>query len=166
MLHFVASKNQNDLARKLLAHDPPVSARVRDKRGQYAIHRAAAVGSVPMVKLLLKHRSPINATDSSGYTPLHHAVAEGHGPYSPPPSSWSRHSRVTDISPGDTAVALLKEGAETDKKDADGYLALQLAPDKEVGSCSHIYHAQLHLADHSQVRRFIERAAEAEGIEL
>ena len=29
-------------------------------------------------------------------------------------------------------MALLKEGAETDKKDADGYLALDLAPDKEV----------------------------------
>lgn len=33
---------------------------------------------------------------------------------------------------GDTAVALLKEGAETNKKDADGCLALDLAPDKEV----------------------------------
>lgn len=35
--------------------------------------------------------------------------------------------------PGDTAVALLKAGAETDKKDVDGYLALDLAPDKQVG---------------------------------
>lgn len=33
---------------------------------------------------------------------------------------------------GDTAVALLKAGAETDKKDADGLLALQLAPDTQV----------------------------------
>jgi 26S proteasome non-ATPase regulatory subunit 10 len=52
---------------------------VRDKRGQYPLHRAAAVGSVPMITLLLKHRSPLNATDSAGQTPLHHAVAEGHG---------------------------------------------------------------------------------------
>lgn len=29
-------------------------------------------------------------------------------------------------------MALLKAGAETDKKDADGFLALDLAPDKEV----------------------------------
>lgn len=79
VLHFVASKNNLDLAKKLLSHDSPVSARVKDKRGQYAIHRAAAVGSAPMVNLLLKHKSPLNATDSSGYTPLHHAVAEGHG---------------------------------------------------------------------------------------
>lgn len=34
--------------------------------------------------------------------------------------------------PGDAAVALLKAGAEADKRDADGQLALDLAPDKEV----------------------------------
>ncbi|KAH9883717.1 ankyrin repeat-containing domain protein [Xylariomycetidae sp. FL2044] len=110
-LHFVASKNNLEVARRLLNNQPSASARVRDKRGQYPLHRAAAVGSVPMVKLLLDHRSPLNASDSAGYTALHHAVAEGHG---------------------DTAVALLKAGAEIDKQDSDGYLALDLAPDKEV----------------------------------
>jgi 26S proteasome non-ATPase regulatory subunit 10 len=64
-----------------------------------------------MVELLLKNKSPLNATDVAGYTPLHHAVAEGHG---------------------DTAVALLKAGAETDKKDSDGLLAIELAPDAQV----------------------------------
>jgi 26S proteasome non-ATPase regulatory subunit 10 len=34
-----------------------------------------------MINLLIKHRSPINATDSAGQTPLHHAVAEGHGEF-------------------------------------------------------------------------------------
>ncbi|OAA61159.1 proteasome regulatory particle subunit [Niveomyces insectorum RCEF 264] len=116
VLHFVASKSNLDVAKKLLDRSPPASARVRDKRGQYALHRAAAVGSAPMVNLLLKHQSPLNATDSSGQTALHHAVAEGHG---------------------DTAVALLKAGAETDKKDREGCLALDLAPDKEVGSPNH-----------------------------
>lgn len=33
---------------------------------------------------------------------------------------------------GDTAVALLKAGAETDRKDVDGYLAIDLAPDAQV----------------------------------
>ncbi len=37
------------------------------------------MGSVPMVELLLKNKSPLNATDMAGYTPLHHAIAEGHG---------------------------------------------------------------------------------------
>ncbi|KAI1806473.1 ankyrin [Daldinia bambusicola] len=43
-LHFVASKSNLEVARKLLNHKPPASTRVRDKRGQYPLHRAAAVG--------------------------------------------------------------------------------------------------------------------------
>ncbi|RAL58101.1 hypothetical protein DID88_010381 [Monilinia fructigena] len=110
----------------LLSQTPPASCRVKDKRGQYAIHRAAAIGSTPIVELLLKNKSPLNPTDVAGQTPFHHAVAEGHG---------------------DTAVALLKAGAETDKKDADGFLALELAPD-------------------SQVKKYIVQWAEMEGIDL
>lgn len=83
-LHFVASKKNLDVARLLISSKPPASTRVRDRRGQYPIHRAAAVGSVPMVMLLLKNRSPLNATDNEGFTPLHHAVAEGHGMYRMP----------------------------------------------------------------------------------
>lgn len=108
-LHFCASKNNLDVARKLLLHK--ASARVKDKRGQLPLHRAAAVGSVPMVNLLLQNRSPLNATDIAGYTALHHAVSEGHG---------------------DTALVLLKVGAETDKRDVDGHLALNLAPDAKI----------------------------------
>ncbi|QPG99202.1 hypothetical protein C2857_001187 [Epichloe festucae Fl1] len=110
-LHFVASKKNMDVARLLLESNPPASTRVRDRRGQYPIHRAAAVGSVPMVKLLLQNRSPLNPTDIEGYTPLHHAVAEGHG---------------------DVAIALLKEGADFTLKNAEDKSALDLAPDKEV----------------------------------
>lgn len=33
---------------------------------------------------------------------------------------------------GDTALVLLKAGAETDKQDMDGHLALDLAPDTKV----------------------------------
>ncbi|KAL9046858.1 MAG: hypothetical protein Q9214_000422 [Letrouitia sp. 1 TL-2023] len=108
-LHFCASKNNLDVARKLIAQK--ASARVKDKRGQLPLHRAAAGGSVPMVHLLLENKSPLNATDIAGYTALHHAIAEGHG---------------------DTALVLLKAGAETDKKDADGHLALDLAPDNKI----------------------------------
>lgn len=79
-----------------------------------------------MVNLLLKANSPLNATDVAGYTALHHAVAEGHG---------------------DCAVELLKAGADATKKDGDGFLALELAPDKEV-------------------RKFILTRAEMEGVEI
>ncbi len=108
-LHFTASKNTLETARKLISHK--ASARVKDRRGQLPLHRAAAVGSVPMVKLLLDNKSPLNATDISGYTALHHAISEGHG---------------------DTALTLLKAGAETDKKDVDGFTAIELAPDTKV----------------------------------
>ncbi|GKT63712.1 ankyrin repeat-containing protein [Colletotrichum tofieldiae] len=74
-----------------------------------------------MVMLLIKNKSPLNATDASGYTALHHAVAEGHG---------------------DTAMALLKAGAEPDKRDNDGYLALDLAPDKEVCEDAGLHHVE------------------------
>ncbi|KAI1630983.1 ankyrin repeat-containing domain protein [Biscogniauxia mediterranea] len=145
-LHFVASKNNLDVARKLFDSKPPASARVRDKRGQYPLHRAAAIGSIPMLKLLLENRSPLNATDDAGYTALHHAVAEGHGEF-----ASELHIVYGDShgngNIGDAAVALLKAGAESDKRNSDGYLALDLAPDKEV-------------------RKYIEREAENEGIDL
>ncbi|KAK5168316.1 putative ankyrin-repeat protein [Saxophila tyrrhenica] len=108
-LHFAASKQNLDTARKLIAHK--ASARVKDKRGQLPLHRAAAVGNVPIVKLLLENKSPINATDIDGSTALHHAIAEGHG---------------------DTALVLLKAGAETDKRDGSGKLAIELAPDAKI----------------------------------
>lgn len=63
------------------------------------------------MKLLLDNLSPLNAQDRSGLTPLHHAVAEGHG---------------------DVAVELLKRGAESGLLDKEGNLALKLAPDQKV----------------------------------
>lgn len=108
-LHFTASKNNLEIARRLISHG--ATARVKDKRGQLPLHRAAAIGSVPMVNLMLENQSPLNATDISGLTALHHAISEGHG---------------------DTALVLLKSGAETDKRDVDGNLAIDLAPDKKI----------------------------------
>ncbi|KAL2808755.1 ankyrin repeat-containing domain protein [Aspergillus granulosus] len=124
-LHYATSKANLSTVRTLLANK--CSARVKDKRGQLALHRAAAIGSTPIIQLLLKEgRSPVNATDADGLTALHHAVSEGHG---------------------DAAVTLLKAGAEADKRDAEGRLALELAPD-------------------AKVRQYIIQAAEREGIDL
>ena len=69
-LHFTASKNNLETARTLISHK--ASARVKDKRSQLPLHRAAAIGSVPMVNILLENKSPLNATDVSGLTALHH----------------------------------------------------------------------------------------------
>lgn len=95
----------------LLAHK--CSARVKDRRGQLPLHRAAAVGSTPIIKILLEEgKSPVNASDIDGLTALHHAISEGHG---------------------DAAIMLLKAGAEPEKRDSEGRLAIDLAPDTKVG---------------------------------
>lgn len=135
------------------------SARVKDSRAQLPLHRAAAIGSVPMVTLLLENKSPLNATDVAGYTALHHG--ESHFPHrekkcfelekatadfafisakiqpllsAPKLTHALRSGDLSAISEGhgDTALALLKAGAETDKRDVDGYLAIELAPDAKV----------------------------------
>ncbi|XPS75225.1 putative ankyrin-repeat protein [Ascochyta lentis] len=113
-LHFCASKNNLDIARTLMAQKPPASARVKDKRGQLPLHRAAAAGNVPMMKALLDTgKSPLNATDVDGQTALHHAVSEGHG---------------------DAAMLLLQRGAEWEKKDTWDKVALDYVPDAKTRS--------------------------------
>jgi len=110
-LHFCASKINLDIARILLAQNPPASARIKDRRGQLPLHRAAAVGSVPMMKALLDAKSPLDATDLDGMTALHHAMSEGHG---------------------DAALLLLTRGADFSKKDKDDHIPLDLAPDAKT----------------------------------
>jgi 26S proteasome non-ATPase regulatory subunit 10 len=111
-LHFAASKANLSTVKTLITHK--CSARVKDKRGQLALHRAAAVGSIPILKLLLDQgKSPINATDVDSLTALHHAISEGHG---------------------DAAILLMKAGADLEKTDSDGHLAIDLAPDTKVKS--------------------------------
>ncbi|KNG82173.1 proteasome regulatory particle subunit (Nas6) [Aspergillus nomiae NRRL 13137] len=124
-LHFATSKASLSTVRTLIANK--CSARVKDKRGQLALHRAAAIGSSPIIKVLLQDgKSPINAADVDGLTALHHAISEGHG---------------------EAAITLLKAGAETDKKDVNGTLAIDMAPD-------------------TSVRTYIRQTAEMEGIEI
>ncbi|KAF7717091.1 Ankyrin repeat-containing protein [Penicillium ucsense] len=124
-LHFASSKSNITTVRTLLAHK--CSARVKDIRGQLPLHRAAAVGSVPILKMLLDEgKSPINATDNDGLTALHHAISEGHG---------------------DAAILLLKSGADAEKRDSEGHLAIDLVPDDKV-------------------KQYILRTAERDGVEL
>lgn len=124
-LHFATSKANLSTVRTLIANK--CSARVKDKRGQLALHRAAAIGSTPIIKALLQEgKSPVNATDIDSLTALHHAISEGHG---------------------DAAITLLKAGAEADKRDVNGVLAIDMAPD-------------------ASVRKYIQQTAEMEGIEI
>lgn len=127
-LHFTASKSNLDIARKLVENK--ASARVKDRRGQLPLHRAAAVGSVPLIKLLLEAKSPVNATDIDGMSALHHGkLGDEKLVYR---LVWLIHVQAIAEGHGDAAVELLKAGAEPDKKNTDGATALELAPDAKV----------------------------------
>lgn len=131
--------------RTLIAHK--CSARVKDVRGQLPLHRAAAVGSLPILKALLEDgKSPVNATDRDGLTALHHAISEGHG---------------------DAAILLLKSGAEADKRDNEGKMAIDLVPANKVclSVCPPSFAAP-NLRDSLQVKQYILQTAERDGIEL
>ncbi|CCE61585.1 hypothetical protein TPHA_0A05100 [Tetrapisispora phaffii CBS 4417] len=76
-LHLAVSKKHLPIVEFLL--NKGASVRVKDKKLQLPIHRAAAIGSMAMVDILCQKNSPVNAKDFQGWTPLFHALAEGHG---------------------------------------------------------------------------------------
>lgn len=76
-LHLAVSKKHVSVCQFLLDHG--ASVRIKDKKLQLPIHRAAAVGSPLLVELLCSKNSPVNAVDINGWTPLFHALAEGNG---------------------------------------------------------------------------------------
>lgn len=109
-LHLATSKKNTDIVKALL--EKGASARVKDKKGQYPIHRAASIGSVALTETLAKQgKSPLNAKDISGWTPLHHALAEGFG---------------------DVAVLLVKLGADYQVEDNEGLTPLKVSVDENV----------------------------------
>lgn len=111
-LHLATSKNHYGVVKQLVAAKAKVN--VQDKRGQSALHRAASVGSQPIVKALVQEgKARINVADKDGWTPLHHALAEGHG---------------------DVAVLLVKLGADTTAVDSDGNTAEKVAVDSKVAA--------------------------------
>ena len=101
LLWAVDALLDSDAGRKLV--------RIKDRQGQLPLHRAAAVGSLAIVKRLIASGSPMSTTDAGGWTPMHHACAEGHG---------------------DVAAYLIDQGADADKLDADGKTPIQLCDDK------------------------------------
>ncbi|GCE98624.1 hypothetical protein ZYGM_000354 [Zygosaccharomyces mellis] len=108
-LHLAVSKKQAGVCEFLLNNG--ASVRVRDKRSQLPLHRAAAIGSMGMVDMLCRAGSPLNRNDSEGWTALFHALAEGNG---------------------DVAVLLVQHGADPDLENADGSKAIDFAVNDQV----------------------------------
>lgn len=111
-LHLACSKMHYKIAEYLVIVKR-ASTRIKDKHYQLALHRAASVGSVPLVKLLCDYGSPVNTKDSQGWAPLFHALAEGNG---------------------DVAVTLVQDyHAEfRDIQNSKGQTPLQVAVDEKV----------------------------------
>ncbi|SCU86701.1 LAFA_0E02498g1_1 [Lachancea sp. 'fantastica'] len=112
-LQLACSKRHVRIVEALLKEG--ASVRDKDSRIQLALHRAASVGSMPIVELLCENKSPVNTKDTHGWTPLFHALSEGHG---------------------DVAVLLAqKYGAEyKNLEDNNGRSALQVVADDKVRS--------------------------------
>ncbi|KAH3664414.1 hypothetical protein WICMUC_005799 [Wickerhamomyces mucosus] len=109
-IHLATSKNHLDIVKELVSKGG--SVRIKDKKSQYPIHRAAANGYLGLVELFSKDlKSPLNAKDINGWTPLHHALSEGFG---------------------DVAISLVKFGADYNIQDNDGLIPIQVAVDENV----------------------------------
>lgn len=109
-LHLAVSKKHMEVCKFLV--DNGASVRIKDKKLQIPLHRAAAAGSMGLIELLCKAQSPINVQDYQGWTPLFHALAEGHG---------------------DVAVLLVNQYYADDQlEDHDGKKALDVALDDKV----------------------------------
>ena len=78
-LHISCSKVTNLPIISYLIVEQKASVRIKDKMGRLPIHIASCIdNSIDVIKILCEHDSPVNVKDSiDGWTPMHHAMAEG-----------------------------------------------------------------------------------------
>ncbi|KAJ7036828.1 ankyrin repeat-containing domain protein [Mycena alexandri] len=101
-LHYAASKSRIDIGKLLISRGADINA--KDKANQVPLHRAATIGSLGFIRLLLDSSVPPNKTrlnnaDRIGNTPLHLAMDSAHA---------------------EAAVALINAGADRGKLNLDG----------------------------------------------
>lgn len=123
VLHFACSKLRLPAVETILATaEGKKLVRIKDRQGQLPLHRAAAVGSAPIVRMLIAAGTQLSVGDAGGWTALHHACSEGHG---------------------EVAVLLIEEGIDVQKTDRDDETAMQLCPPD--GKCEN--YIRMHCSD-------------------
>lgn len=110
-LHLAVSKKHLEISKYLVKLG--ASVRIKDNKSQIPLHRAASIGAIGIVEFLCSTgKSPVNWKDVSGWTPLFHALAEGHA---------------------DIAVLLVnKYDAEYDFEDNNGKKPIECVPSDSV----------------------------------
>ncbi|EDX11326.1 GD12144 [Drosophila simulans] len=76
-LHY-AARNGNEPICKLLLDEGKADVNAVTKAGATALHRAAMMGHLEIVKLLVEHKANLLLQDECGQTALHRAVMRGH----------------------------------------------------------------------------------------
>lgn len=109
-LHLAVSKGHLSLVRDIV-EKYGAKVLVKDKRGATAVHRAASIGSIPILQILYDNKSNLNTADKQGWTAMHHALAEGQG---------------------DFAVKLVELGADASLVNNDNLEPYQVSVDEKV----------------------------------
>jgi len=103
-LHYAALAGHRNAAEELLKNG--ASARTANHQNNTPLHFAAQSRDTQMAQLLLKHGGDANATNANGKTPLDLSLPQ-----------FSAHAGASLQSYYDTASALIRSGAKTDRQD-------------------------------------------------
>ena len=77
-LHYAATAKQEAILALLLgSHNSTGAVNLHDMRGTSPLHEGAAIGCLPVVKLLLEHGAAVTTYDKQGESPLHKAAKAG-----------------------------------------------------------------------------------------
>src|SRR6267142_2095817 len=132
-------KGYSDIARVLLEHGADIEARNLKGLDWNALDKAASIGEVELIHVLLDHHANVNALDRKNYMPLHCAAM-----YGQPAAARVLLERGADIDPRDhtnrtpmyqsrgeeVARVLVEYGADTNARDSDNQTLLHLVLDK------------------------------------
>jgi ankyrin repeat protein len=132
-------KGHPDIVRLLIKHGADMETRNLKGLDWNALDKAASIGEVDVLHVLLDHHANVNVQDRKNYTPLHCAAM-----YGQPAAAQVLLERGADIDPRDhtgrtplyqsrgedVARVLVKFGAETNARDNDNQTLLHLILEK------------------------------------